>query len=205
MQKNLLFYKNNGIKALHVLAAVIVVLLLTFAFFHAFFSINYFRVYVVGASMEGTLTGADSKYSEGGDYVYALRSSSPGRGDIVVIETDGEPIIKRVIALGGDRVELKAGVLYLNGAEVSEPYVDSANNTPTDPRNTYPEKTVPDGYMFFLGDNRDISVDSRSEKYGFMPVSNIMGVVADWSLSLKCAVTAFNTFFDFKIFNTAGR
>ncbi|MCM1546267.1 MAG: signal peptidase I [Clostridiales bacterium] len=165
---------------------------------YLFFNISYFRVYVVGTSMEGTLTGAESKYTDGGDYLYAFRTSSPRRGDIVVIENGNEPIIKRLIALGGDTVELKAGVLYLNGDEVKEAYVDAANNTDA-ARNTYPETVVPEGYMFFLGDNRDVSVDSRSEKYGMLPVSKIMGVVANWSLSFKGAVTSFNTFFDFKL------
>ena len=208
MQKNSLISKNNGLNALHTLLVIILGVLVVFAMFRIFFGISYFRVYVVGTSMEGTLTGAESKYSEGGDYVYAFRSSSPRRGDIVVIKTsdnpDDEPIIKRVIALGGDRVELKSGVLYLNGEKVDEPYLDSKKNTSTLSRNTFSEKVVPEGYMFFMGDNRDKSDDSRG-KYGMMPVSKTMGVVANWSLSFKGAVTAFNTFFDFRIGNAAGR
>lgn len=201
MQKKSLNFKNEGSNALQVLATVILGLLVAFALFRIFFGINYFGVYVVGASMEGTLNGAESKYSEGGDYVYAMRSANPRRGDIVVIKIDSEPdpIIKRVIALGGDTVALKEGVLYLNGVEVSEPYVDARNNSADDKRNTYPETVVPEGYMFFLGDNRNVSVDSRSDKYGMMPVSKTLGVVANWSMSCKGTVTAVNTFFDFKM------
>ncbi|MDE6691584.1 MAG: signal peptidase I, partial [Clostridia bacterium] len=143
---------------------------------------------VIGSSMEGTLVD--------GDCVYAIRSSSPRRGDIVIIDTDEKPIIKRVIALGGDTVELKAGVLYLNGEQVDEPYVDPVNNTASYSKNTFSVITVPEGKMFFMGDNRDDSNDSRS-KYGVMPVSSIMGIVADWSLSCKGAVTTFNNLFSF--------
>lgn len=200
MRKNSLNNKNKGSVVASVLIWTVLCLIIALSVFRIFLGVNYFSVYVVGSSMEGTLTGAKSKYSEGGDYVYAFRTSSPGRGDIVVIKTDGEdPIIKRVIALGGDTVELKAGVLYLNGVEVSEPYLDKKNNTAEDDVNTYPETLVPDGYMFFLGDNRDVSVDSRSDKYGMLPVSRTMGVIADWSLTMKGTVTAFNTFFDFTL------
>ncbi|MDE6074896.1 MAG: signal peptidase I, partial [Clostridia bacterium] len=133
----------------------------------------------------------------GGDYVYAFRTSNPKRGDIVVIETDTKTIIKRVIALGGDTVELKEGVLYLNGEEVEESYVSEENNTPSE--NSYAQIVVPEGTMFCLGDNRDVSVDSRSETYGCMPVSWTAGVVADWSMSFKGAITSFNCFIDFTL------
>ena len=215
MRKNSLLFKNYGIKVLQTLATVIIALLAVFALFRMFFAINYFRVYVVGTSMEGTLMGAESKYSAGGDYVYAFKSSNPRRGDIVVIKTErkDEPIIKRVIALGGDRVELREGVLYLNGVKVDEPYVDSKNNTPSLRRNTFAEITVPEGEIFFMGDNRNVSVDSRppdpdnayDRTYGTKPVTEIEGIVADWSMNLKGAVTAFNTFFEFNIFKTANR
>ena len=209
MQNKSLTFRRIGLKTIHVSLTVILGLLVVFALFRIFFAVNYFGVYIVGTSMEGTLTGAEDKYSEGGDYVYAFRSSNPRHGDIVVIkptdDPNDEPIIKRVIALGGDRVELKSGVLYINGEKVDEPYLDSKNNTSTLSRNTFSEKVVPEGYMFFMGDNRDASVDSRSGKYGMLPVSRIIGVVANWSLSFKGAVTAVNTFFDFKIGNAAKR
>lgn len=192
-------YKNYGKKTLNIFTTVLLCLIVGFAVFRIAFGLTYFRVYVVGASMEGTLNGAVAENAEGGDYVYAFRTSTPHRGDIIVIDTADKPIIKRVIALGGDKVELKEGVLYVNGIIVEEPYVSGDNNTPSEPRNTFPETEIPEGHMFFMGDNRDVSIDSRSEKYGTLPVDNMMGVVANWSMSFKSAVTAFNTFFDFKV------
>lgn len=203
MQQYSLNYKNRGLTTGKVFAGAVLFLLLVLALLRIVFGFIYVKVYVVGNSMGGTLTGAPSEDEEGGDYVYAFRTSSPRHGDIVVINTGdkSKPIIKRVIALGGDTVELKEGVLYLNGFVFSEPYVRAENNTPTDPKNTFPATEVPDGYMFFMGDNRDVSVDSRSDKYGMMPVTSLMGVVADWSMTFKGAVTSFNTFFDFTIGN----
>ncbi|MDE7076274.1 MAG: signal peptidase I [Clostridia bacterium] len=182
------------------LLSILLCVILVAAVLRVAFGIAYFRVYIVGSSMSSTLIGAPNKDSRGGDYVYAFRSSNPKRGDIVVIDTKtntNKTIIKRVIALGGDTVELKEGVLYLNGEVVDEPYVSDKNNTPSE--NSYAQIVVPEGTMFCLGDNRDVSVDSRSETYGCMPVSWTAGVVADWSMSLKGAVTAFNCFIDFTL------
>ena len=189
--------KNRNFNVLSVIAGILLWLLVIVAVFRMAFALIYFRVYIVGSSMSGTLIGATSKDAEGGDYVYAFRNSNPRRGDIVVIETDRKTIIKRVIALGGDTVKIVDGVLYLNGEVKSEPYVLAENNTPED--NNFAEITVPEGKMFCMGDNRDASIDSRSEIYGCMPVNWTVGIVANWSMSLKSTVTAFNTFIDFTV------
>ena len=207
MQNKTFNSKNRGIGVLDTLLSILLCVIVVVAVLRVAFGIAYFRVYVVGSSMSSTLVGAPNKDAEGGDYVYAFRTSNPKRGDIVVIDTDSKKkdskkIIKRVIALGGDTVELKEGVLYLNGEEVEEPYVKEENNTPS--RNSYAKIVVPEGTMFCLGDNRDVSVDSRSETYGCMPVSWTAGVVADWSMSFKGAITSYNCFFDFTLPNMFG-
>lgn len=170
------------------------------AVFKLAFSLTYYKFYVVGSSMEGTLNGAQDKWHAGGDFVYAFKSNTPTRGDIVIIDvkdksTARESIIKRVIALGGDKVELRDGVLYINGEIKKEPYVLAENNTPA--QNNFSEITVPYGHMFCLGDNRNVSVDSRSEIYGCFSLDRIEGIVADWSMSYKGAITAVNSFFEF--------
>lgn len=176
--------------------AVFVCVIFAFLIAALAFNVTYKRVYVVGSSMEDTLTGAPGgdPQNAGGDFVYIFKAT-PQRGDIAVIKTDGKTLIKRVIGLGGDRVELADGKLILNGVEQEEPYVSVDNNTPAD--NNFGEITVPAGCFFFLGDNRDVSNDSRV--YGCLPVESVVGIVAEWSLTFKKSVTSFNSFFEFTL------
>ena len=180
MQKSLSQLKRGGVDALKIFTTVIFSLFVILAASRIFIGINYFLVDVDGISMEGTLLD--------GDCVYAFHTSSARRGDIVVIDAGDRNIIKRVIALGGDTVELKAGVLYLNGGKVDEPYVLPENNSPDLDKNSFDKITVAEGYIFFMGDNRDVSEDSRA-KYGAMPMEKLVGVVADWSVRCKKLVT----------------
>lgn len=180
---------------------VLLAILLCFVILRMAFAVAYIKVYVVGSSMSGTIEGAKSADVSGGEYVYAFKSCSPRRGDIVVINTNtaDKKIIKRVIGLGGDSIELKNGVLYINGKEKEENYVLPEHNDPNDKNNTFAQIIVPEGYMFCMGDNRNVSVDSRSDTYGCIPVNRTEGIVADWSMSLKGVITAINTFVDFKL------
>ena len=189
--------KKNSV--LSTVITVLIWLIIILAAVRIFVGVTYVKVYVVGSSMSSTLTGAHSDKEAGGDYVYAFKSAKPHRGDIVVIKVynDREFIIKRVIALGGDTVEVKNGVLYLNGIEKEEPYVLFEHNLSD--ANNFAQVSVPQGYMFCMGDNRDNSKDSRSEEYGCFPVADTVGIVADWSLGLKGSITAINTLFDFGV------
>lgn len=192
--------KNNiRIKLIDVIIALLFVLLFAALILRVLLSVSYIKYYVIGPSMSGTIEGAKDENTEGGDYVFAYKSHYPRRGDIAVIKTSGKTIIKRVIALEGDTVELKKGVLYLNGEETPESYILKEHNDPLDEYNSFAEITVPKGRMFCMGDNRNVSVDSRSETYGCMPTEWTVGIVADWSMTLKGAVTSVSTFFDFTI------
>jgi signal peptidase I len=107
------------------------------------------------------------------------------RGDIVAfrfLANAGEPelsYLKRVIAIGGDTIELRDGVLYINGKITPEPYLvykPQANSS----RNMLPQR-IPPGQLFVMGDNRDYSSDSRA--WGTVPESNVIGepIMIFWS------------------------
>lgn len=189
--------KNKSERKSRVLWVALCVLVI-FLVMHLAFNVTYTKIYVVGTSMQSTLTGAEQYNKSGGDYVYVSKYITPRRGDIVVIDVGNRYLIKRVIALGGDFVELKNGVLYLNGVQTEEPYVEPENNDPNKNVNTFAEIKVDEGCVFCMGDNRNVSNDSRGA-YGCMQLSSVVGVVAEWSLQFKSAVTKYNTFFDFTV------
>jgi signal peptidase I len=113
---------------------------------------------------------------EVGDRVFAnkfiYRFAEPERGDIVVfedVEGGEDDLIKRVVAVAGDRVRVNAGMLKVDGEFQEEPYVK-----PQFPDgNIYGPEKVPEGYVFVMGDNRGNSADSRV--FGLLPIENIEG------------------------------
>ena len=198
---------------------VIIIVLVVLILFQIVFSLTYTRVYVIQDSMLPTLNGAERDGVSGGDYVL-IYDGSPDYGKIVVVKRydnstgESKTLIKRVIALGGDTVYLDHGKLYIKykGTDdfvlVEESYVTDEKNNPDEPYNTFPQKTdgsldvtghtVADGYMFLLGDNRNISVDSRAS-YGDFSVDELVGIVSDWSVSCKDFLTSWYTFWDFTL------
>lgn len=98
------------------------------------------------------------------------RFQSPKRGDVVVFippNNVSEKYIKRVIGLPGDTIEIKDGTTYINGKPMVEPYVYSPMQY------DYGPVEVPEGHIFVMGDNRSVSLDSRS--FGPVERSSIIG------------------------------
>lgn len=116
----------------------------------------------------------------GGDRVACIHSfSGYERGDVIIIShatRKDESIIKRVIAVGGDTVDIDfyKGTVSVNGRELDEPYVNTPTNLSYDM--TFPV-TVPEGKLFVLGDNRNDSLDSRSTDIGFINENKVLGKV----------------------------
>lgn len=120
---------------------------------------------VPSSSMEPTLYP--------GDRIVTQRSPTYERGDIVVVPDaeDGDYLVKRVAAVGGDSVAVRNGALFLNGAYASEPYLKESMEYVIDP-----PIEVPEGQLFLLGDNRNISDDSHLRRETW-PVSSVVGRV----------------------------
>ena len=131
---------------------------------------------VIGGSMENTL--------HSGNTLMANRYKDYGVGSIVIIkDVNGEDklIIKRVIAIEGDTVEIKDNAVYVNGEKLSEPYVKGK----TEPKDWFEwtdEKvyTLKENEVFYLGDNREVSADSRA--HGPCREDQIVATVTDFSL-----------------------
>ncbi|HUQ16814.1 MAG TPA: signal peptidase I [Candidatus Saccharimonadales bacterium] len=123
-------------------------------------------------SMEATLLQGDRVLVSKVDY----RLGAPGRGDIVVFNPTVDsaiPYVKRVAAIGGDTVEIKDGVLLVNGKVSEYPEAHGATVLQS-PTIVYPLKIEAD-HFFALGDNRQFSQDSRS--FGAQPNDRIIGKV----------------------------
>lgn len=200
-EENLLIKNFNGEnKAVGYLLNAVIAVFCVVLVIQIAFNVFYTGIYVVNISMRPTFTGAQEEYLPGGDFIYINRYKKPSYGDVVVVyRENGKPssgnIIKRVVAFENDTVEILNGVLYVNDEIVVESYVDPERNTPS--LNNFDRHVVKEGCMFLLGDNRNESTDSRER--GDYPVADLVGVMPQWSYSIKGITTAVYTFFNFTV------
>ena len=164
---------------LHDMVCILAVITVCFVFFLRLAGVS-------GSSMYPTLVGQEESVGAAGDYL-VLRSnflsSAYEPGDIVVASVpqfqDGKPIIKRVIAAGGQSVSFRAGEdgylhVWVDGVLQSEEHIKE----PMEPHgigfdgNTV---TIPEGCYFLMGDNRNHSTDSRFEDVGIVDGRYIVG------------------------------
>ena len=154
---------RSGLRELFV--TLLIAFVLVFGFVRPFIVAAY---WVPTESMVPTLLAGDRVFAN--KFIY--RFSEPERGDIVVFESVNggeEDLIKRVVALPGDEIEVRNGTLLVNGEEQEEIYIK-----PQFPDGSvYGPEKVPEGYVFVMGDNRGNSADSRV--FGLLPVENIEG------------------------------
>lgn len=133
--------------------------------------ILFFRMAVVeGDSMNPTL-------HDGDDLIITSIGSHYNYGDIVVVHREDDvSIVKRVIAVAGDTIDIDfdLGKVYLNGSELLEDYILEPTYRSFSDGPEFP-LTVPEGFVFVMGDNRNNSLDSRSGSIGLINEQYIVG------------------------------
>jgi len=190
MREYIRFSKNKSVNFVigtvldilsYALTTLFCILLLNIYVFHT--------AYVQGDSMIPTLQDKDRLL------VNALKWN-PSCGDIVIVnaqragllDEDGNPyqiegihkiIVKRVIGVAGQTLDMdfEHGYVYRNGLLLDESYTNTRTNAPVmDAAFSYPI-TIPEGYIYVMGDNREVSKDSRYSDVGLIPLSEVEGCV----------------------------
>ena len=154
-----------------------------------------FRVVgVVGTSMVPTL--------DDGDWlVVTAFDKKPAYGQIVIITQPNafnEPIVKRIIATEGQKVDIdfEKGEVFVDDVKLDEPYINEQTH---DYEGVDFPVTVPEGCVFVMGDNRNGSTDSRSPMVGFIDENYLLGVAKLKIFSGSGGKTHFNSFSNWKI------
>lgn len=121
---------------------------------------------VEGPSMEPTLYDHERLLV----FKPLYRVSEPHRGDVIVFRYPADPrrdFVKRVLARGGETIEIRSGQVYVDGELVDEPYLADVGSSSMPPLEVLP------GQLFVMGDNRSNSEDSR--QFGFVPMRYVKG------------------------------
>lgn len=189
-------------------ALILLVVFLAFALFRVWFVNSFIGVTVSGGSMKQTLQNEDKLLTYRTDRGYEAE-----RGDVIIVDVSGYEecksvpggrLIKRLIAIEGDKVKCTEGQIYIcySGTEeyvpLEEDYAYYGANDAHKKNYSFSEYVVGEGEIFFLGDNRSgylTSTDSRYKKEygveqgshlsGLYKVEDIEGVVPAWSIKYK--------------------
>ena len=152
----------------------VVLVVLTCILFLAVCWVSLFSYVVVsGDSMLPTL--------KTGDFLVIDRGNKVQKGDIIVfsLSSKHKELVKRVIAEAGDTVEITASNIKVNGETIKEDYIKSNKSYSYD---LMSKTVVPANCIFVLGDNRAVSVDSRSAEVGMVNLNQVDGTLI-WNVS----------------------
>lgn len=122
---------------------------------------------IYGTSMHPTLNE--------GDIVVSVKGTKFQTGEVVAFYYNNKILVKRVIANAGEWVDIdKDGNLYVNNVKLDEPYIAEKAYGETNIKLPY---QVPDSRIFVVGDNRDVSIDSRNSSVGCISDEQIVGKI----------------------------
>ena len=154
--------------ALAVLVCIWIKLLLTPLLVASGFRVLKFN----SSAMNLTLLEGDRFLSDDSYY----RSQAVARNDLVVLRRENFLTVKRVIGLPGDSIQGENRNIFLNGTPLDEPFIQHTLAVGNNPElDTFGPINIPAGKYFVMGDNRDVSLDSRMKQFGLLDASNIVG------------------------------
>ena len=180
------------IKIMAIVLSVLFIFITAFVVLGMIAESVYFYTGVEGSSMKPTINASAQDSKQAYDHVYVNTYQKGTYNDIIVIEHTGrggdvKKVIKRLIAMGGDTVKIDNSDssrtrVYVNDVLLDEDYLDlTRNSTFRGFSSGQTTLTVPEGYIFYMGDNRNGSDDCRAYYYTEVPfcekVSNIVGRV----------------------------
>ena len=165
-------YRRNFLRTLRNTAFTLVVVA-ALAILVAVLLMPILRIY--GSSMSGTV--------DNGDLVASIKTSNMKTGDVIAFYYNNNILVKRVIAVSGDWVDIdEEGNVYVNQTLLNEPYLSSKAFGETNIELPY---QVPEERIFVMGDNREVSIDSRNTAVGCVSDEQVVGkiVFRVWPLS----------------------
>ena len=131
--------------------------------------------YVPSSSMEPTVHAHSIIF--GWRLPYAVGDPEPKRGEIVIFKDEEERgvlMIKRVVGVAGDTIDIKEGHVFVNGEKIDEEYLPEGTVTNVGNESHW---EVPEGHCFVMGDNRCSSFDSRYRTHPYIPYSSLRALL----------------------------